>query len=196
MMTRSAGVRTTLTITAAALLLSLAAAPARAQGFFVPYLGTNFGGDSECAELSGCAQKTLNFGVALGSHSGAAGFEADFGYARGFFGQTPEGNSSVALFMSNLVIGPAAGPVQPYVAGGIGLIKTHVDFNVSSLVSTSDNNLGWDVGGGLVIGTSHVGIRGDLRRFKTFGDLSLGPVPVSGAPLKFWRATAGLFLGF
>jgi opacity protein-like surface antigen len=189
-------VRTKLTMAAALLVALAAASPARAQGFLVPYLGYNFGGDSTCAGLTGCPEKTLNLGVALGSHSGAAGFEADLGYARGFFGDVPDGSTSLGVFMANLVVGPAVGPVRPYGAFGLGLIKTHVNFDVASLVSTSDNNFGWDIGGGLVIGTSHLGVRGDLRRFKTFGDLSLGILPISGEPLKFWRATAGLYLGF
>ena len=185
-----------LTAAIAALLLGLAAEPARAQGFFVPYIGNNFGGDSACASLTDCEQKTLDLGVALGSQSGVAGFEADFGYARGFFGDTPDGGSSVGSFMANLILGAPAGPIRPYVVGGLGLIKSHVDFSTSSLASTSDNNLGWDMGVGVVVGTSHIGVRGDLRRFKTFGDLSLGPLPISGEPLQFWRASAGLFLGF
>ncbi len=180
----------------AALVLGLAAAPARAQGFLVPYLGNNFGGDSACASLTDCQQKTLNLGVAFGSQSGVAGFEADLGYARGFFGDTPTGGSSVGVFMANLIVGAPAGPVRPYVIGGVGLLKSHVDFTTSSLASTSNNNLGWDIGGGLIIGTSHIGVRGDLRRFKTFGDLSFGILPISGMPLQFWRASAGLFLGF
>lgn len=174
-------------------LLGLAAVPARAQGFFVPYLGTNFGGDSGCASLEGCEDKTLNLGFALGSHDGISGFEMDLGYARDFFGSTPEGGSSVLALTGNLVLGLPSGPVRPYVIGGIGLIKAHVD--VSSLVSADDNNFGWDIGGGLILGTSRVGVRGDLRRFKTFGDLSLGLLP-ENEPLEFWRATAGLFLGF
>jgi opacity protein-like surface antigen len=187
-----------LTATVATLLLWLVSSPAAAQGFVVPYVGNNFGGDSACSGLANCEEKTLNLGVALGSHSGMAGFEADLGYARGFFGDTPTGGSSVGLFMANLILGtPAsAGPIRPYLVGGIGLIKAHVDFTTSSLASTDDNNLGWDLGGGLVVGTSHLGVRGDIRRIKTFGDLSLGPLPVSDEPLQFWRATAGLFLGF
>jgi len=86
--------------------------------------------------------------------------------------------------------------VRPYVVGGVGLIKSHVNFDVDSLVSTDGNNAGWDVGGGLVAGTSRIGLRGDIRRFKTFGELPLGFLPLGDDQLKFWRASVGLFLGF
>ncbi len=177
-------------------LFALAAPAARAQGFLVPYIGANFGGDSGCQRLSDCEEKTLNFGLALGSQAGIGGFEEDIGYARDFFGNTPDGGSSVLVLMSNLIFGVPVGPVRPYVVGGLGLIKSHVDFDVSSIVSTDDNNFGYDLGAGVKVGASRLGIRGDVRRFKTFGDVSLGGLPISGESLRFWRATAGLYLGF
>jgi opacity protein-like surface antigen len=178
-------------------VMVLSAAPARAQGFIVPYIGANFGGDSGCQRLADCEEKTLNFGVALGSLGGPVGFEEDIGYARGFFGDIADGGSSVFVLMSNVMIGVPAGPIRPYVVGGLGLIKSHVDFDVSSLVSADDNNLGYDLGGGLTIAFGdHVGVRGDLRRFRTFGDVSLGGLPISGESLDFWRAAGGLYLGF
>jgi Outer membrane protein beta-barrel domain len=194
---RSVDVKRIVTAIAALVFLALAPRPAQAQGgFLVPYLGANFGGDSGCQRLSGCKDKTLNYGVALGKMGAAGGFEEDIGYARNFFGETPDGGSSVLVLMSNLVLGPSVGPVRPYLVGGVGLIKSHVDFDVSSIVSTTDNNLGYDLGLGLTVGAGHLGVRGDLRRFKTFGDLSLGSLPISGESLNFWRATAGIYLGF
>ena len=41
---------------------------------------------------------------------------------------------------------------------------------------------------------SHVGIRGDLRHFHTLQDMDL--LIFKGQKLDFWRASAGLVLGF
>ena len=43
------------------------------------------------------------------------------------------------------------GPVRPYALAGVGLIKSHVELTAASLFTTDNNDVGWDVGGGLVI---------------------------------------------
>ena len=100
--------------------------------------------------------------------------------------------------MSNLVIGIPAGPVQPYAIGGFGLVRPHVSLNPTQ-ISSDNNALGWDLGGGVNIffGKS-VGIRGDIRHFHTIQDVSvlhLGSI-VSGQKLDFNRASLGLALRF
>jgi opacity protein-like surface antigen len=174
-----------------------AAAPARAEGFVSPYLGYNFGGDASCPKISGCEDKRLNVGAALGTLGSVFGFEEDFAYAKNFFGTAPALDSSVLTIMSNLMIAPKIGPVQPYVLGGIGLMKTHVAFTPSSVFTSDNNNAGWDVGGGLIVFFgNHVGVRGDLRYLHAFQDLNLLGVTVSDTKLDFGRASAGLVLKF
>jgi len=174
-----------------------AAAPARADGFFSPYIGYNFGGDSGCPHLTGCEDKRLNVGAALGALGSAFGFEEDFGYAKDFFGTAPGLDSSVLTVMSNLMIAPKIGPAQPYVLGGVGLIKTHVSFTLPSVASTDNNNAGWDIGGGLIAYFGdHVGVRGDIRYFHAFQDLKILGFTLSDTKLDFGRASAGIVLKF
>src|SRR5580765_4121472 len=52
-------------LVAASILLVVTAAPALADGLIVPFLGFNFGGDSDsqCTTLTNCKEKRMNFGV-------------------------------------------------------------------------------------------------------------------------------------
>jgi opacity protein-like surface antigen len=172
---------------------------ASAQGFISPLIGYDFGGDAGCQQLSNCQDKRLNIGVAVGTMGRILGFEEELADARNFFGAVPTQSSSVITLMSNVMIVPALGPIHPYVLGGIGLVKTHVDFTTSTLLSTDDNNLGWDLGGGVtVLFSGHVGVRGDIRHFHSFQQMT---VPLVGttfgdARLAFGRASGALVFRF
>ena len=183
----------------ASLLLALTSAPARADGFIVPFVGSNFGGDSgNCPSLTDCTEKRTNFGASLGSMGSVFGFEEDISYAKNFFGDTPGTANSVFSAMSNLLIGVGVGPVRPYVFGGVGLIRPHVSSlpgSLTSLGATDKNAVGYDIGGAVTgMFGSHVGLRGDLRHFHTLQDVNL-PI-FKGQKLDFWRASAGLALAF
>lgn len=178
-------------------LAALSPAQARAQGFISPFIGFDFGGDSGCQTASGCEDKNSNIGVAGGTMGSVFGFEAEFGYAREFFGDTPGTASNVLTFMSNIMLVPRIGPVRPYVLGGLGLIKTHVELTVPSLLEFDNNNFGWDFGGGIIIMFGdHVGARGDLRRFATFQDRTIFGFNLTNEKLNFNRAAAALVLAF
>jgi opacity protein-like surface antigen len=172
---------------------------ARAQGYISPLMGFDFGGDSGCQQVANCEDKRLNVGIAFGALGPILGFEEEISDARNFFGSVPSQSSSVVTVMSNVMLVPAFGPVHPYVTGGIGLIKTHVEFTTSSLLSTTNNSLGWDTGGGVMVFFSrHVGIRGDIRHFHTFQRIT---VPLIGTTfgderLTFGRVSGALVLGF
>ena len=186
-------------VAAASLLLVFASAPARADGFIVPFVGFNFGGDSgNCPSLTACTEKRTNFGASLGSMGSVFGFEEDISYAKNFFGDTPGTPNSVLSLMSNLLIGVGVGPVRPYVLGGVGLIRPHVSSFTGSLTSlgaTAKNAVGYDIGGGVTgMFGRHVGLRGDLRHFHTLQDVNL--LIFKGQKLDFWRDSAGLVLGF
>ena len=171
---------------------------ARAEGFISPLIGFNFGGDANCPSIQGCEDKRMNFGVALGAAGSIFGFEEEFAYARDFFGSAPTLKSSVITVMSNVMLAPKIGPVRPYLATGVGLIKTHVDLTTTSILTTDNNNFGWDIGGGLHVTVApHIGVRGDIRYFHTFQDV--GPMGFSlGAnqKLDFGRAAAALDFTF
>lgn len=174
-----------------------AASEVRAQGFVTPFIGYNFGGDSGCPNVTNCADKKLNAGVAVGTVGDLVGFEEEFAYAKDFFGDAPEFSSSVFTLMSNLMIVPTIGPVRPYVLGGLGLIKTHVKLSPSSLLTAANNNLGWDVGGGIMaLFGEHIGVRGDIRYFHAFQDLTVVGFTLGDSKLDFGRASVGLVLKF
>jgi opacity protein-like surface antigen len=182
-------------ILAIALTLSLAH-DVHAQGFISPFIGYDFGGDASCPNITNCQDKKLNAGVAIGSMGSILGFEEELGYAKDFFGDSLSFSSSVLTLMSNLMVVPAVGPVHPYVLGGVGLIKSHVEFTTASLLTTNNNNFGWDLGGGvIVLFGGHLGVRGDIRHFHSFQDRILG-FDLSNSKLNFGRASAGLVVKF
>jgi opacity protein-like surface antigen len=187
-----------LTVLTGVILLG-APARARAEGFISPFIGFNFGGDSSCPAVQGCQDKRMNYGIALGASGSIFGFEEEFAYAKDFFGTSPNlTNSSVLTVMSSVMLAPKIGPVRPYFLTGVGLIKTHVDFQTTSLLTTDNNNFGWDIGGGLHVTVApHIGVRGDLRYFHTFQDLGpMGFTLGASQKLDFGRAAAAVDFTF
>jgi opacity protein-like surface antigen len=169
----------------------------RAQGFVSPFIGYDFGGDASCPQVTSCEDKKLNAGVSLGTMGSVLGFEEEFAYAKDFFGTAPGLSSSVLTLMSNAMIIPKIGPVRPYALAGLGLIKTHVELQPSSVLSSTNNNLGWDVGGGVAaFFGAHAGVRGDIRYFHSFQDLNALGFTLSDTKLDFGRASVGLVLAF
>ena len=173
------------------------ATPARAQGFISPLIGYDFGGDSGCPELINCQDKKVNASVSFGVMGRVFGFEEEIAFANNFFGEAPGLSSSVLTLMSNVMLVPRMGPVRPYVLAGIGLIKTHVELTTVSVFTTDNNTLGWNVGGGLIgfVG-DHVGVRGDLRYFHAFQDLTVLGLTLGDSNLNYGRASVGLVLAF
>ena len=174
------------------------AAPSYSQGYVSPLIGYDFGGDAGCPQISGCQDKRTNVGVALGSMGRILGFEEEFADAKNFFGSVPTQSSSVITLMSNIMIVPAIGPVHPYLLGGLGLMKTHVEFTRTDLVSTTNNGLAWDLGGGITVLFGHIGVRGDIRHFHSTKAFSIPFVATSptSEKLTFGRASAALVLAF
>jgi opacity protein-like surface antigen len=175
------------------------ASTARAEGFISPLIGFNFGGDASCPQVTGCTDKRLNYGISLGSMGSVFGFEEEFAYAKDFFGQAPTMNSSVLTVMSNLMLVPKIGPIRPYATVGMGLIKTHVELTPVSVLTSDNNNFGWDIGGGVFVLAGHIGVRGDIRYFHSFQDLNLAGFPgftVNNTKLDYGRASAAFVLAF
>ena len=178
-------------------LMLMSVTPAHAQGFLSPLVGFNFGGDAACPNVTNCEDKRLNAGVALGILGNVLGFEEEFAYAKDFFGSAPGLDSSVLTLMTNAMFVPNVGPIRPYLLGGVGLIKTHIELTPSSVLTSNNNNFGWDVGGGLIIlFAPHIGVRGDIRYFHSFQDLNVLGLTINDTKLDFGRAGAALMLTF
>jgi opacity protein-like surface antigen len=196
-------VRTLQALALTIVLLTLSVLPAHADGFITPFIGFNFGGDSSnCSKLTNCQDKRLNFGASLGSMGKVFGFEEDISFAKNFFGEVPRADNSVFTAMSNLLFGIGAGPVQPYVLGGLGLMRPHTSLNVANVVTDFEkNSIGYDLGGGMNFYPSrNIGVRGDIRHLHTLQDVPVlggisGPL-ISDQKLGFWRASIGLALKF
>lgn len=190
--------RTRLTILAMALTLLFAAdiRPSSAQGFISPFIGYDFGGDSGCPTLTGCEDKHVDWGVSIGSLGPILGGEFDFAYYPDFFGEIPGVSSNVLTAMGNLLFGPRIGPAQPYGLVGVGLIKTRTELSGTSLLESSNNHLGWDIGGGLIVGGRRFGVRGDIRHFHAFQDLEILGIPIAEEKVDFGRASAGVVFKF
>src|SRR5215471_21512063 len=192
----------TLAITA---LLSLSApAAARADGFIVPFFGWNFGGNSG-KELSGAIDANrVDWGVSLAFMSGGVlGLKADLAHSPDFYGKTDVGGSSVSTATGNLLIGiPIGGQkgvgFRPYGLVGLGVMRSNLDaFGNPSNVNTTSAT--WDVGGGgMFFFGNHVGVRGDLRYFRTLNsiDFSVIDITLGRRHINFARASAGLVLRF
>jgi hypothetical protein len=180
----------------AALFAAASVMPARADGFITPFLGFNFGGDqaANCASLTNCEEKRLDWGVALGTTHGIFGFEEEIAYSKDFFGKSPTTDNAVLTLMSNLMLVLPAGPIRPYGVVGLGLIRPHIKFN-STALDFSNNTLGYDIGAGInVFFTPAVALRGDVRHLHTLQDVTLGVF--SDQKLDFWRGSAGLTFKF
>jgi opacity protein-like surface antigen len=177
-------------------VVTVAPKPAAAQGFISPFIGFDYGGDSGCPTATDCEEKHSNLGVAGGKLGAIAGAEVEFAYARDFFGDTPGVDSSVLTLMTNVIVGPRIGVIRPFVLGGVGLIKSEVELTAGSLLDSS-NNFGWNIGGGVMLMFGdHVGVRGDIRKFKSFQDVGLLGFSLSEVKLTYNRASAGLVLAF
>jgi opacity protein-like surface antigen len=181
-------------------------AQARADWIFTPYVGANFSRGGDIFDLDS-GNTSVSFGGSLGwMGAGILGLEMDFGYAPDFF-ETDDITSldgNVTSFMGNVIIGipiggQTGGGVRPYVSGGAGLLRSRLD-DVEDFFDLNENSFGVNAGAGLMVFfTDNVGLRGDLRYFRSLSDddndddndldLNLGA-------FHFWRATAGVAFRF
>jgi opacity protein-like surface antigen len=183
------------------LTLISCAASARAEGFLIPFIGYDFSGDSgDCRTITPCTPKQITYGGAVGFMvGGVLGLEGEVAYAPHFFGEgSGLADNSVTTAMVNALAGIPLGPVRLYGAGGVGVIHTDVSQSTSGLYNAvTNNNIGFDLGGGLMVFFSqHVGFRGDVRYLQTFDSLSIAGLNLNNAKLKFGRGTLGLALRF
>lgn len=182
--------------------------PARADWHIVPYLAVAFGGDTNIIDLNlaGAVEKRHDgFGVSVALiSSGWLGVEGDLAFAPSFFGSGDPRtaasrlttlSANIVLLVPRRVVGDS---LRPYATGGLGLLRTRVNFDSDALEPVARNLAGFNVGGGVTgLLTDRAGVRWDLRYFRgTGGD----DVPVTGAigtaKLSFWRISMGVVLRY
>ena len=156
-----------------ALVALLSPRMAQAQGFISPTFGYNFGGDSGCLEAFDCEDKNWNFSLSAGALGSVVGFEVEWLWANNFFGETADQSNTVTTFMGNFMLAPKISIVQLYGLAGIGLMRTKFEDDVFE-TEESENQIGWDVGGGLMVFVHrNVAIKGDIRYYHSFEALDL-----------------------
>jgi len=191
------------TLTIGFILMVLTPAAARADGLIVPFAGVNFGGNAGQSIGDGADAERLDWGVSFAWMGGGVfGFDGDIGYSPDFYGKTDLGGSSVLSLMGNVLLGvPFGGQkgfgVRPYALVGIGVLRSDLE-SFADLVGTDNTEVAWDFGGGvMVFFGAHVGIRGDLRYFRTFGKVDFGPIEVGDSDaVDYTRGSIGLVLRF
>ena len=134
---------------------------------------------------------------------GIIGAEVGLGYSPSFVPETSVSAAVKALsLMGNIVVGiPIGGTtdtgVRPYASAGVGLFRVTAkesDF----LDRINSNDFAFNVGVGVTgFFSDRVGIRGDIRYFRTLADEKSGSgVDVSLGDLNFLRATVGAAFRF
>ncbi|HAK54950.1 MAG: outer membrane beta-barrel protein [Vicinamibacterales bacterium] len=157
---------------------------ASADGLFSPYIG------------SAMSQTTWGFSLA-GMGRELVGFEFDLGYTPDFFvDEEPESDNNLLTLMGSVIIGAPAGPVRPYVVGGMGLMRSRIA-GPSDLIEFSRNDLGINLGGGLYgfFGETF-GIRGDVRYLRSLSDGGEGILDFDLGDFSFWRTSVGVVFRF
>ena len=194
-------------VAASLVILASAAAPATASAdwLFTPFLGATFGGS---ASVDGGAfkdefERKLNYGASLaGIGKSGVGFEIDFSYSPNFFGVSNDsatinliGDGNVTTLMGNLIIAAPRGGIRPYASGGIGIIGARVD-STQQFLKASTNDLGLDAGGGIMCLSGNIGVRGDLRYFRSLRNNDPNGVDLALGDFRFWRGTVGVTFKF
>lgn len=196
---------------ALALLVSGATATkASADWLFTPFIGSTFNGSANFGSsnetLGNDLERNLTYGASLAwMGAGIIGFEIDFGYSPNFFETDSQleggfrlvGDGNVTTVMGNLLIGAPLGGVRPYASGGVGLIKTSVDDVGQFFEDVSESDLGLNAGAGIMgFFGDNVGIRGDIRYFRSISDTDFGDFDITLGDLDFWRGTVGVTFRF
>ena len=185
------------------LLVALTPAAARADGFIVPFIGVNFGGDAGQSLGDAVDAKRTDWGASFAWMGGGVfGLEGDIGYSPDFYGKNDLGGSSVLSLMGNLLLGiPFGGQsgfgFRPYGLVGVGVLRSDLE-SFGEIIGFDDTELTWDFGGGaMLFFGQHVGIRGDIRYFRSFSSVDFGPFEVGESDsVDYTRGSIGLVLRF
>lgn len=180
-----------------AMLTLVPAAPARADVVLTPYVGSLFGGD-----LSG--SRTAFGGSAAFMGGGVFGAEFGFNYAPQFVSASVANDDIAQMsLMGNLIVGipigssDQAGHVRPYITGGAGLFRiTSQESQFFDRVNSNDFAVNFG-GGVMAFFSEHVGVRADVRYFRTVTDDNPGGgVDFNLGDLNFWKWDVGAAFKF
>jgi opacity protein-like surface antigen len=178
----------------------LAPAAASAEILLTPFAGVSFLSEGDEKFVYGAS-------LAFGGLIGVEGEIARTNVAdQELFGSTVDLETKRTTGMVNLMVKLPLGPVQPYATGGLGVIRVsgEVAAPVLGQLQLSGGEFGMNFGGGVIVFPSRsIGLRADVRYFRTLGDLTLGDLTDFGGlddlpipEFDFWRVTGGVTLRF
>jgi hypothetical protein len=186
----------------AAFVLLLAPSAARAEWLFTPSIGSTFGADT-----FGDKNRVMGFGIAAVDDD-AFGWEANVSVAPNFFDGTISqfdfvGSGNIATAMINALIsmqgaGRQRTSFRPYVTGGLGLMRMHVESDPADPFVTNEHEVGWNLGAGAIgFFGDYVGLRGDVRYLRSFQNGRPSwtrnvDVDIAPGTFDFFQATVGL----
>jgi opacity protein-like surface antigen len=173
---------------------------ASAEILLTPFAGVSFLSEGDEKFVYGAS-------LAFGGLIGVEGEIARTNVAdQELLGSTVKLETKLTTGMVNLMVKLPVGPVHPYVTGGLGVIRVsgEVAAPVLGALQLSGSEFGMNFGGGVIVFPSRsIGLRGDVRYFRTLGDLTLGELADIGGlddlPLPefdFWRVTGGVTFRF
>ena len=180
-----------------AILILAPAAPARADVVLTPYVGSLFGGDLPDNKVSYGATASFMGG-------GIFGAEVGFNWTPKFVPADPtHGDVRQASLMGNLIVGipigdsDQAGHVRPYITGGAGLFRaTQKESDFFDRIHSNDFAVNFG-GGVMAFFTEHIGLRADVRYFRTLTDTNPnGGVDFELGDLNFWKWDIGTAFKF
>jgi opacity protein-like surface antigen len=197
---------------------ALVAAPraASADWIVTPFVGWNFGAAADVnnaiagASFGNKFEHKIDYGVSLAQMgAGVIGWEVDFGYSPNFFETGTANNndfqftsdSNVTTLTGNVIVGAPigghGGSIRPYAVGGVGLIRTKVQDISGFFDVNTKNDFGFDLGAG-VMGyfSQNVGLRGDIRYFRSFNGSNDNVTGLGLSSFRFWRGTVGVSFKF
>jgi hypothetical protein len=165
---------------------------ARADGYVTPWIAVNAVNETDDGHGG--------FGVTTGyMGAGVFGFEADVGYTSDVFGPSQFGEGYAITAMGNAIFGiPIGGDhgagVRPFVSGGLGLLRTHIDAGALVNLTQSNNAFAYNIGAGMMgFFNQHVGLRGEVRYVRALQDTNRGSgIDFEPGRLRFWRASVGV----
>ena len=186
-------------------LLALAVAPAvPAETMISAHAGMVFGGDHAATVFGGeLDDSAATYGGALTFvGKGPLGFEIEGGYTPDFFGGDTLGfDNNLGSLMAHVLLGATVAEerVRIFASVGGGLMKARFDSSeVDEVLDIDRSDFGVSGGvGAMGFLTGNLGIRGDVRYFRTVSDDEADDeLDFEFGDFGFWRGTAGLVLRF
>ncbi|HSC27531.1 MAG TPA: porin family protein [Vicinamibacterales bacterium] len=202
-------IRKLIVVVSLLLFASLAMPPrAAADWLLTPFFGWSGGVSADFGDVLGPDidfERRTHYGASLAwMGGGIIGYEIDFGYSPDFFEDSIDlapADSNVTTLMVNLIvgvpIGGQSGPgIRPYGLAGFGMIKSRIG-DAGDFFNIDSTDWGFSAGGGIAAFFSdHVGIRGDVRYFRSLEDVEISDFDFRLADLRFWRGSVGVTFRF